>query len=218
MKISVVGLGFVGTVTGACFCELGHEVVGVDLDPGKVDLFARGRAPILEPHIDELLEDVWRSGRLRGTTDLIGAIAETELTFVCVGTLRNPDGTQDISAVENVVTKIGEAIAQKGTFHSVVIRSTVLPGTTRGRLMTLLAQTTGSVAGKGFGLANNPEFTREGSAVADFREPRGSLSAKSIRRQLTGWSRSMPGSNLLSFGLPLKQRRLSNMRITPGMP
>ena len=171
MKISVVGLGFVGTVTGACFCELGHEVVGVDLDPGKVDLFARGRAPILEPHIDELLGDVWRSGRLRGTTDLIGAIAETELTFVCVGTLRNPDGTQDISAVENVVTKIGEAIAQKGTFHSVVIRSTVLPGTTRGRLMTLLAQTTGSVAGKGFGLANNPEFTREGSAVADFREP-----------------------------------------------
>lgn len=171
MKISVVGLGFVGTVTGACLCELGHEVVGVDLDPGKADLFARGRAPILEPHIDALVANVWRSGRLRGTTDLLSAVAETDLTFVCAGTLRNPDNSQDISAVEAVVARIGEAIASKDTFHSVVIRSTVLPGTTRGRIMTLLEQATGGSVGERFGLANNPEFTREGSAVADFRAP-----------------------------------------------
>lgn len=171
MKISVVGLGFVGTVTGACLCELGHEVVGVDLDPGKVDLFGRGRAPILEPLIDDLLAEVWRTGRLRGTSDIARAIAETDLTFVCVGTLRNPDGTQDISAVETVLESIGEAIAAKTAFHSVVIRSTVLPGTTRGRFSALLEHATGGVAGEAFGLANNPEFTREGSAVADFRNP-----------------------------------------------
>lgn len=171
MKISVVGLGFVGTVTGACLCELGHEVVGVDLDPGKVDLFSRGRAPVLEPHLDELVAEVWRTGRLRGMSDLAAAVAETDLTFVCVGTLRNADSTQNISAVEAVIQRIGEAIATKKAFHSVVVRSTVLPGTTRGRIMTLLERATGGFVGEAFGLANNPEFTREGSAVADFRKP-----------------------------------------------
>lgn len=167
----MVGLGFVGTVTGACLCELGHDVVGVDLDPGKVDLFSHGHAPILEPQIDELLADVWRSGRLRATSDLAAAVAETDLTFVCVGTLRNPDSTQDISAVETVIQRIGEAIVRKKTFHSVVVRSTVLPGTTRGRIMTLLERATGGLVGEAFGLSNNPEFTREGSAAADFRNP-----------------------------------------------
>ncbi|MDO8979517.1 MAG: nucleotide sugar dehydrogenase [Afipia sp.] len=171
MKISVVGLGFVGTVTGACLCEMGHEVVGVDLDQGKIDLFARGRAPILEPQINQLMADVWRSGRLRGTVDLAAAVAETDVTFVCVGTLRNTDGSQDISAVESVIQQIGEAIARKSTFHSVVIRSTVLPGTTRGHIMKLLERATDGSVGERFGLANNPEFTREGSAVADFRAP-----------------------------------------------
>jgi GDP-mannose 6-dehydrogenase len=171
LKISVVGLGFVGTVTGACLCELGHEVVGVDLDQGKVDLFAEGRAPILEPQIDQLMADVWRSGRLRGTADLAAAVAETDVTFVCVGTLRNADGSQDISAVDGVIRQIGVAIARKTGFHSVVIRSTVLPGTTRGHIMKLLEHATGGSAGARFGLASNPEFTREGSAVADFRSP-----------------------------------------------
>ena len=171
MKISVVGLGFVGTVTSACLCDMGHEVVGVDLDQGKVDLFASGCAPILEPEIDQLMADVWRSGRLSGTSDLATAVAETDVTFVCVGTLRHTDGSQDISAVKNVVRSIGEAIARKKDFHSVVIRSTVLPGTTRDHMMKLLERTTGGSVGERFGLANNPEFTREGSAVADFRAP-----------------------------------------------
>lgn len=150
---------------------MGHEVVGVDLDEGKVDLFARGRAPILEPHIDQLVADVWRSGRLRGTSDLKAAVADTDMTFVCVGTLRNADGSQDISAVENVVQSIGEAIARKKAFHSVVIRSTVVPGTTRNHILKLLEHASGGSVGESFGLANNPEFTREGSAVADFRAP-----------------------------------------------
>ncbi|MGL5164769.1 MAG: nucleotide sugar dehydrogenase [Afipia sp.] len=171
LKISVVGLGFVGTVTGACLCEMGHEVVGVDLDQGKVDLFARGHAPILEPQIDQLVAEVWRSGRLRGTSDLQAAVADTDVTFVCVGTLRNADGSQDISAVENVVQSIGEAIARKKEFHSVVIRSTVIPGTTRNYILKLLEQASGGSVGESFGLASNPEFTREGSAVADFRAP-----------------------------------------------
>ncbi len=171
LKISVVGLGFVGAVTGACLCEMGHEVVGVDLDQGKVDLFASGRAPILEPQIDQLTADVWRSGRLRGTSDLAAAVADTDVTFVCVGTLRSTDGSQDISAVESVVRAIGEAIVGKKVFHSVVIRSTVLPGTTRDQIMKVLERATGGSVGERFGLANNPEFTREGSAVADFRSP-----------------------------------------------
>lgn len=171
MKISVIGLGFVGTVTGACLCELGHDVVGVDLDPGKVDLFSRGRAPVLEPHLDALLAKVWVSGRLRGVSDLAAAVAETDLTFVCVGTFRHADGTQDLSAVEKVVQGIGKAIAAKKKFHSVVLRSTVLPGTTRGRIVALLERETGGSVGETFGLANNPEFTREGSAIADFRNP-----------------------------------------------
>jgi GDP-mannose 6-dehydrogenase len=150
---------------------MGHEVVGVDLDEGKVDLFARGHAPILEPQIDQLVADVWRSGRLRGTSDLKAAVADTDMTFVCVGTLRNADGSQDISAVENVVQSIGEAIAQKKAFHSVVIRSTVIPGTTRNHILKLLERASGGSVGERFGLANNPEFTREGSAVADFRAP-----------------------------------------------
>lgn len=171
LKISIIGLGFVGTVTGACLCEMGHEVVGVDLDQGKIDLFARGRAPILEPQIDQLMADVWRSGRLRGTADLAAAVSETDVTFVCVGTLRNPDGSQDLSAIESVIQRVGEAIVRKSTFHSVVIRSTVLPGTTRGHIMKLLERATGGSVGESFGLAYNPEFTREGSAVADFRAP-----------------------------------------------
>lgn len=171
MKISVVGLGFVGTVTGACLCEMGHEVVGVDLDEGKVDLFDHGRAPILEPEIDQLMADVWRTGRLRGTSDLHAAVASTDITFVCVGTLRGADGSQDISAVESVVQSIGEAIAGQTSFHSVIIRSTVIPGTTHDRIQKLLERATGGTVGENFGLANNPEFTREGSAVADFRAP-----------------------------------------------
>jgi GDP-mannose 6-dehydrogenase len=171
LRISVIGLGFVGTVTGACLCEIGHEVVGVDLDEGKVDLFARGHAPILEPQIDQLMGDVWRRGRLSGTSDLQAAVADTDMTFVCVGTLRNADGSQDVSAIENVIQSIGEALARKKAFHSVVIRSTVIPGTTRGHILKLLEQASGGSVGKSFGLANNPEFTREGSAVADFRAP-----------------------------------------------
>lgn len=171
MKISVIGLGFVGTVTAGCLCEMGHDVVGVDRDQGKVDLFARGCAPIVEPHIDQLLADVYRSGRLHGTADINAAIAETDLTFVCVGTLRNPDDSQDVSAVEAAIRSIGAAIAAKATFHSIVIRSTVIPGTTRSHLLRLLEHATGGNVGEKFGLANNPEFTREGSAVADFRTP-----------------------------------------------
>lgn len=171
MKISVIGLGFVGTVTAGCLCEMGHDVVGVDRDQGKVDLFASGRAPIVEPHIDQLLANMYRGGRLSGTVDIKAAIAETDLTFVCVGTLHNPDGSQDVSAVEAAIRSIGDAIANKRAFHSVVIRSTVLPGTTRGQFLQMLEHATGGNVGEAFGLATNPEFTREGSAVADFRAP-----------------------------------------------
>lgn len=169
MKVSIVGLGFVGGIAGVCLCDMGHEVIGVDRDRAKVDLFAGSRAPIIEPGIEELFARAGRTGRLRGTTSLQEAVARTDLTFVCVGTLQAADGGQDISSVEDVARELGAAIVAKRAFHSVAVRSTVLPGTTRGRICQLIEQASGGRLGIDFGLAYNPDFTREGSAVADFR-------------------------------------------------
>jgi GDP-mannose 6-dehydrogenase len=171
VQICIAGLGFVGTTAGACLALQGHEVVGTDIDAAKVELFGSGRAPVAEPGIGEVLQQAWRAGRLAGARDLDEAVARTDLTFVCVGAAVRPDGSQDISPVEDVVRRIGNAIARHPRYHSVVVRSTLLPGTVRGRLLPLLEQATGGIVGERFGLAYNPEFMREGSAVADFQNP-----------------------------------------------
>jgi GDP-mannose 6-dehydrogenase len=171
MKISVIGLGFVGSVTAGCFAEMGHDVIGVDVDADKVELFARGRAPVTEPGIDELMTRGWRAGRLSATADLEAAVARSELSLICVGTGSRHDGSQDIGAIEHLVQRIGSAIARTSHCHSVVVRSTVLPGTTRGRFLPVLQRAVGRPVGESFGLAVNPEFMREGSAVADFWKP-----------------------------------------------
>jgi GDP-mannose 6-dehydrogenase len=171
VQICIAGLGFVGTTAGACLALQGHEVVGTDIDAAKVDLFASGRAPVGEPGIGEVLQQAWRAGRLSGARDVNDAMARTDLTFVCVGAAVRPDGSQDISPVEDVVRRIGNAIARLERYHSVVVRSTLLPGTVRGRLLPLLEHATGGSVGERFGLAYNPEFLREGSAVADFQNP-----------------------------------------------
>jgi GDP-mannose 6-dehydrogenase len=171
MKISVLGLGYVGTVCAACLADRGHTVIGVDVNPEKLDILRMGRSPIVERDIDGLVGMGVKEGRLRVTGDVRKAVAESDLSLVCVGTPSRSNGSLDVSAVEAVVRQIGEAIADKGEFHSVVIRSTVLPGTLRGRLLPILEDATGGPLGTAFGLASNPEFMREGSAVVDFRNP-----------------------------------------------
>jgi GDP-mannose 6-dehydrogenase len=171
MKISVFGLGYVGTVCAACLADQGHMVVGVDVNPEKLQILGKGRSPIVEKDIDALVGRGVKEGRLRVTSSALEAIADTDLSLVCVGTPSRANGSLDVSAVEAVVEQIGQAIAAKGGYHSVVIRSTVLPGTIRERLVPLLEQSTGGAVGVTFGLASNPEFMREGSAVADFRNP-----------------------------------------------
>jgi GDP-mannose 6-dehydrogenase len=171
MKISVFGLGYVGTVCAACLADQGHTVIGVDVNPEKLEILGNGRSPIVEKDIDSLVGRGVGEGRLRVSSSAREAVAESDLSLVCVGTPSRANGSLDVSAVEAVVEQIGQAITQKGGYHSVVIRSTVLPGTVRERLLPLLEQATGGSVGDTFGLASNPEFMREGSAVADFRNP-----------------------------------------------
>jgi GDP-mannose 6-dehydrogenase len=171
MDISIFGLGYVGTVCAACLSSLGHRVTGVDINPDKVALLRGGHAPIVEREVEELVAQGVAEGRLTALTDVARAVRETDLSLICVGTPSRPNGSLDIRAVETVARQIGEAIAAKQAFHSVVVRSTVLPGTVRGRILPILEATTGGSLGERFGLASNPEFMREGSAVWDFRNP-----------------------------------------------
>src|SRR5579871_3071907 len=168
MRISVFGLGYVGTVCAACLADQGHDVVGVDKSDSKVELIRSGRSPIVERDIDDLVARSVKSGRLTATLDAAAAVASTEFSFVCVGTPSRPNGALDLSGVDTVATEIGRAIRMKAEPHTIVLRSTVVPGTTRDVLAPRIAEGAGNVA---FSVAFNPEFLREGSAVADFRSP-----------------------------------------------
>jgi len=171
MRLSIFGMGYVGNVSAACFAADGHTVVGVDPNAVKVDLINQGASPIVEPGLAELVADGVSSGRLRGTTDAAAAIAETDLSLVCVGTPSQVNGNLDLTYLERVCQDIGACLKQKDAFHVAVIRSTRLPGTIRDTVIPTLEAASGKVAGKDFGVCNNPEFLREGSAVRDFREP-----------------------------------------------
>lgn len=171
MRISVFGLGYVGTVCAACLADLGHDVLGVDISTTKVDLLSQGQPPIVEKQIDALVAKTVSGGKLLATTDAAAAVAGTDMSLICVGTPSRPNGSLDTSAVAAVARQIGAAIAAKGTYHSVVVRSTVLPGTVRGIVLPILEETTGGKLGERFGLASNPEFMREGTAVEDFYNP-----------------------------------------------
>ncbi len=171
MNVSVFGLGYVGTVCSACLAHMGHNVMGVDLNETKVDLMSRGHAPIVERDVAEYVADAVSSGRLRATLDVEEAARETDLSLICVGTPSRQNGSLDTRAVEGVARQIGKAIARKNTYHSVVVRSTVLPGTVRSRVLPILEAESGGRAGERFGLASNPEFMREGTAVTDFYDP-----------------------------------------------
>jgi GDP-mannose 6-dehydrogenase len=171
LKISVFGLGYVGTVSSACLANDGHEVIGVDPVPTKVDLINAGKSPIVETGIGEIVASVVREGRLRATCDQNQAIRDTDLSFVCVGTPSQLNGNLDSTSVRRVCELIGEALKEKRTRHTIVIRSTILPGTMRKVVIPAIEQHSGKRAGVDFGVCNNPEFLREGSAVEDFKSP-----------------------------------------------
>ena len=167
MRISVFGLGYVGAVSAACLAAEGHTVVGVDTNPVKVDLLNQGRAPVVEAGLAELIADCVRDGRLRATTHCDEAVVGTDLGFVCVGTPSNSNGSLDLTYLRRVAEDIGQALRRHQTPFVVVVRSTVLPGTTRQVILPDLER----VAGRPVAVCVQPEFLREGSAVRDFYEP-----------------------------------------------
>lgn len=171
MKISIFGMGYVGTVSAGCLAMEGHEVIGVDPVRTKVDLINAGQCPIIEEDIGEIIAAMVKSGRLRATADQDEAIRQTELSFVCVGTPSQPNGNLDLSYIRRVCELIGRALKNKPARHTVVIRSTILPGTMLQIVIPTLEEYSGKKAGADFGVCNNPEFLREGSAVKDFNAP-----------------------------------------------
>lgn len=171
MRISVFGLGYVGSVSAACLAAQGHTVVGVDVNPTKVELLSRGQAPVVEERIGELTAEVVGSGALRATTDVAEAVRATEISLVCVGTPSAPNGSLSTAYLERVAEEIGEVLAGLDRWHTVVFRSTMLPGTCTDLLIPILEKQSGRTAGVDFGVAVNPEFLREGSSVKDFFDP-----------------------------------------------
>jgi GDP-mannose 6-dehydrogenase len=171
LSISVFGMGYVGSVSAACFAHVGHKVTGVDVSPAKVEMMAAGRSPIIEARMSELVEQGHRAGLLHATTNAVEAVRESEISFVCVGTPSLRSGKLDLGYVERVVHEIGIALKQKKSYHVIVLRSTVLPGTTEALVIPTLEKASGRRAGTDFAVCYNPEFMREGSAVADFLQP-----------------------------------------------
>jgi GDP-mannose 6-dehydrogenase len=171
MKISVLGLGYVGAVSAGCLAKDGHEVIGVDPERTKVDLINAGRSPIIEKDIGEIIAEQVRAGRLAASTDVDSAVRHTDLVFVCVGTPSLPNGAIDLRYVKRVCEQIGEALRTHAGAPVIVMRSTMLPGTMRELVIPLLEESSGKRAGQEFGLCINPEFLREGTSVYDYDNP-----------------------------------------------
>ena len=171
LSISVFGLGYVGSVSAACFASIGHKVLGVDVNRSKVEMVDCGRSPIIEARMDELVAEGNRACRLHATVDSTAAVLQSDVSFVCVGTPSLRNGKLDLSHIEKVAREIGTALGQKKSAHTFVLRSTVLPGTTESRVIPILERASGKRAGSDFTVCYNPEFMREGSAVSDFLQP-----------------------------------------------
>ena len=169
--ISVFGLGYVGCVLAACLAERGHNVIGVDVNTMKVETLNRGESPLIEPGLGELIDKNVSAGRLKAIQDPEWAVLNSDLTFICVGTPSNANGSLNTDYVTRVCEDIGSGLAKKNTFHIVVVRSTLLPGTTEEMLQPILENCSGKTTGIDFGLGYNPEFLREGTSIKDFFDP-----------------------------------------------
>ena len=168
MRVLVVGLGYVGSVCSACLASRGHTVVGVDTSAFKVGLIERGESPIVESGLAELIRDARHGDRLRATTAIGDALAGAEVVLICVGTPSAEDGSLNLDHVKRACAEVGASLSRSGVFTTVVMRSTMLPGSVEDELRPVLERSSGLTAGRDFGLAYNPEFLREGTAVADF--------------------------------------------------
>ena len=171
MKLSVWGLGYVGTVSAGCLAQEGHEVIGVDSEPTKVDLISEGKSPIIEKDIGAIIERQVAAGRLSATTDAAVGVGWADLFLICVGTPSRGNGDIELKYVRRVCEEIGTALRNHEGAPVVVIRSTMLPGTMRNVVIPTLEACSGRRAGEEFGVCINPEFLREGTAVDDFFNP-----------------------------------------------
>jgi GDP-mannose 6-dehydrogenase len=191
MRIAVFGLGYVGTVTGACLARMGHEVWGVDISPEKVRMIRDGRSPVVERGLDRLVLQAVRAGRLRATLSAGEAVRASDLSLICVGTPSRSDGSADLSHVLHAAEEIGRALQSRRGYHTVALRSTVPPGTMQRAVIPLLQRRAGKKVERDFGACFHPEFLREGSSIADFfRPPKtvvGAAGPRSARRLLELW-------------------------------
>ncbi|HEX6289301.1 MAG TPA: UDP-glucose/GDP-mannose dehydrogenase family protein [Herpetosiphonaceae bacterium] len=170
-SISVFGLGYVGSVSVACLADNGFDVIGVDVNRTKVEMIEEGISPVIEEGLGELLRKGVVDGRIRATTDVTQAVHQSDLSFICVGTPSNPNGSLNLEYVERVSEHIGAALATKPGYHTIVVRSTMLPGSTESVVIPTLERASRKTAGQDFGVCFNPEFLREGSSIKDFYAP-----------------------------------------------
>ncbi len=171
MRISIFGLGYVGAVCAGCLSARGHEVIGVDVSATKIDLINQGKSPIVEPGLEALLQQGIANQRLRGTTDFAQAIRDSDVSMICVGTPSKKNGDLGLEYIESVCREIGLVLRDKSSRHTIVVRSTVLPGTVKNVVIPILEDCSGKKAGVDFGVAVNPEFLRESTAIKDYDQP-----------------------------------------------
>jgi len=170
-RVSVFGLGYVGSVMAACLARLGHEIIGIDKNHVKVELLNEGRCLMVEPDLDSLLAAEYSAGRLKATTDALEAVRNSDVSFVCVGTPSIRAGRLDLSSIEGVSQELGAALAAKDGWHTIALRSTVLPGTIESVVAPIIERYSGRRVGVDFAICANPEFIREGTAIQDFFHP-----------------------------------------------
>jgi GDP-mannose 6-dehydrogenase len=171
MNISIFGMGYVGLVTAACLAKQNHRVVGVDVNQGKVDMINCGQSPLLENSLGEIVRETVRNGLLLATDSVVEAVVGSEVSLVCVGTPTLKNGQLDVSGIEKVARELGRALREKSSFHTIAIRSTILPGTTEDLVLPVLEAESAKREGHDFALCFNPEFMREGTSVRDFYTP-----------------------------------------------
>jgi len=171
MNIAVFGLGYVGCVSAACFARDGHHVIGVDINPEKIESIREGKSPIIEPGLENLIRQGVNAGRIEVMDNAAYAINRADVAMICVGTPSQPNGSLDLTYVERVCQDIGQTLADKASYTVIVVRSTMLPGSAQERIIPILESTSGKRAGEDFGFCTNPEFLREGSAINDFDHP-----------------------------------------------
>ena len=198
-KIAVIGSGYVGLTIATCFASKGFKVICVDVDEEKVNKINSAVAPFYEPELDKLLKKGVDSGALTATTDINLAVSDANISFICVGTPSKPDGSIDLSHVKEATKSVGKALRERKGYHLVVVKSTVIPGTTERLILPIIKKESGMNLGEDFGLAANPEFLREGSAVKDFLNPDriiiGGCDDRSTD-ELEGLYRAFYGSNM----------------------